>query len=117
MAPKTLITGASGFLGSHLARALGARGDELRVLARRSSDLSPLDGLEFDRATGDVADRRAVRRAMDGIDRVFHVAGRTSLRPADRDIVFAANLRGARVVFESALEAGVERVVHTSTAG
>jgi dihydroflavonol-4-reductase len=117
MASKTLLTGASGFLGSHLARALAARGDELRVLARRSSDLSPLEGLEFERATGDVADRRAVRRAMDGIERVFHVAGRTSLRPADRDIVFAANLRGARVVFESALEAGVERLVHTSTAG
>ncbi len=54
---------------------------------------------------------------MDGVDRVFHVAGRTSLRPADREVVFAANLRGARVVFESALEAGVARVVHTSTAG
>ena len=78
---------------------------------------SPLDGLEFERATGDVTDRRAVRRAMDGVERVFHVAGRTSLRPADRDVVFAANLRGARVVFEAALEAGVERLVHTSTAG
>ncbi len=54
---------------------------------------------------------------MDGVERVFHVAGRTSLRPADREVVFAANLRGARVVFESALEAGVARVVHTSTAG
>ena len=117
MASTTLITGASGFLGSHLARALVARGDELRVMARRSSDLSPLDGLDFERATGDVADRRAVRRAMDGVERVFHVAGRTSLRPADRDVVFAANLRGARVVFEAALEAGVQRIVHTSTAG
>ena len=117
MSGKTLITGASGFIGSHLARALAARGDDLRVLARRSSDLSPIDGLSYERATGDVSDRRAVRRAMDGVERVFHVAGRTSLRPADREVVFAANLRGARVVFESALEAGVARVVHTSTAG
>jgi dihydroflavonol-4-reductase len=114
---KTLVTGASGFLGSHLARALARRGDDLRLLARRSSNLGHLDELDFERATGDVTDRRAVRRAMSGIDRVFHVAGRTSLRKADRAAVFATNLRGARLVFEEALEAGVERVVHTSSAG
>jgi len=115
--PKTLITGATGFIGSHLARALADRGDELRVLARRSSDLEPLAGIEYERATGDVTDRRAVKRAMTGVDRVFHVAGRTSLRAHDREAVFHANLRGARVVFEAALEAGVKRLVHTSTVG
>jgi dihydroflavonol-4-reductase len=114
---KTLVTGASGFLGSHLVRALAERGDELRVLARRSSNLDPLAELEFERATGDVTDRRAVRRAMDGVARVFHVAGRTSLRDRDREAVFAANLQGARIVFEEALEAQVERLVHTSTVG
>jgi len=113
----TLVTGATGFIGSHLARALADRGDNLRVLTRRSSDLSALDGLEFERAIGSVTDRRAVRNAMDGISRVFHVAGRTSLRAADREAVFDTNLRGSRIVFESALEAGVERVVHTSSAG
>ncbi len=113
----TLVTGATGFIGSHLARALAARGDSLRVLTRRSSDLSALDGLEFERAIGSVTDRRAVRLAMDGVTRVFHVAGRTSLRAADREAVFDTNLRGSRIVFESALEAGVERVVHTSSAG
>jgi dihydroflavonol-4-reductase len=114
---KTLLTGAGGFLGSHLARALAQRGDELRVLARRRSNLAPLDGLEYERCTGDVTDRRAVRRAMDGAQRVFHVAGRTSLRASDREAVFDTNLRGARVIFEEALEAGVERLVHTSTVG
>ena len=114
---KTLVTGASGFLGSHLAHALAERGDDLRVLARRSADLAPLEGLEFDRTTGDITDRRAVRRALDGVTRVFHVAGRTSLRGRDRDAVFAANLTGARLIFEESLEAGVERVVHTSTVG
>ena len=113
----TLITGATGFIGSHLARALANRGDSLRVLTRRNSDLSALDGLEFERAIGSVTDRRAVRNAMDGVGRVFHVAGRTSLRAADREAVFDTNLRGSRIVFESALEAGVERVVHTSSAG
>ena len=114
---KTLVTGGTGFLGLHLVRALAERGDQLRLLVRRSSNLEPLEGIEFDRATGDVTDRAAVRRAMAGVDRVFHVAGRTSLRAADRDAVFAANLRGARLVFEAALEEGVERVVHTSTVG
>jgi dihydroflavonol-4-reductase len=114
---RTLVTGASGFLGSHLTRALAKRGDELRLLARRSSNLGQLEDLEFERATGDVTDRRAVRRAMQDVERVFHVAGRTSLRAADREAVFATNLRGAQVVFETALEAGVERIVHTSTAG
>ena len=114
---KTLVTGASGFLGSHLVRALAERGDDLRLLARRSSSLEPLEGIEFERSTGDVTDRRAVRRAMAGVDRVFHVAGRTSLRAQDREAVFATNLRGARIVFEEALAVGVERLVHTSTAG
>jgi dihydroflavonol-4-reductase len=114
---KTLITGATGFLGSHLARALAERGDELRVLARRSANVGLLDGIEFERVTGDVTDRRAVRRAIDGVARVFHVAGRTSLRDRDRADVFAVNHRGALTVFEEALAAGVERLVHTSTVG
>ncbi|HEX2128961.1 MAG TPA: NAD-dependent epimerase/dehydratase family protein [Solirubrobacterales bacterium] len=114
---QTLVTGGSGFLGSHVVRALAARGDELRLLARRSANLDLLDGIEFERVTGDITDRRAVRRAMDGVSRVFNVAGRTSLRGRDREAVFAANLTGARILFEEALEAGAERVVHTSTVG
>src|SRR4051812_36995055 len=100
---KTLVTGGSGFLGSHLGRALAERGDELRLLARRTSNLEHLSPIEFERVTGDVTDRRAVNRAMDGVERVFHVAGRTSLRRRDRSAVFDANLRGARHVFEAAL--------------
>ena len=59
----TLVTGGTGFIGSHLARALAERGDELRVLARRSSSLEALAGIDYERATGDITDRRAVRRA------------------------------------------------------
>jgi dihydroflavonol-4-reductase len=114
---RTLVTGGSGFIGSHLVRALAKRGDELRLLARRSSKLGHLEDLEFERAAGDITDRRAVRRAMKGVDRVFHVAGRTSLRGADRRAVFEINVRGARIVFEEALAAGVGRLVHTSSVG
>jgi dihydroflavonol-4-reductase len=112
---KTLVTGASGFIGSHLARALAERGDELVLLMRRTSDPDPLEGLQYARFTGDVTDRRAVRRAIDGVDRVFHAAGRTSLRRADREAVLEANVKGTRVVLEEALEAGVERAVLTSS--
>ena len=113
----TLVTGGTGFIGSHVARALADRGDELRIFARRSSSLDALAGLEFERATGDITDRRAVRRAVAGVERVFHLAGRTSLRERDRTAVWEANARGARLLFEEALTAGVERIVHTSTVG
>jgi len=114
---RTLVTGATGFLGLHLVRALAARGDALRLLVRRDSDLRPLGDLEFERTTGEVTDRRAVRRAMKGVERVFHVAGRTSLRHSDRRRVFDVNVGGARIVFEEALAARVERLVHTSSVG
>jgi dihydroflavonol-4-reductase len=114
---KTLVTGASGFIGGHVARALADRGDELRLLTRRRSSLDHLADLEFERATGDVTDRRAVRRAMKDVDRVFHVAGSTSMRVAGRERVFEVNVTGTRNIVEEALRAGVERVVHTSSAG
>jgi dihydroflavonol-4-reductase len=115
---KTLVTGASGFVGSHLVRALAARGDELRLLARRDANLEHLDDLEFERTTGDITDRRAVRRAMKGAERVFHVAGSTSMRGGgDRQRIFDVNVGGTIHVVEEALRAGVERVVHTSSAG
>ena len=114
---RTLVTGATGFLGLHLVRALAERGDALRLLVRRESDLRPLGDVDFERTTGEVTDRRAVRRAMKGVERVFHVAGRTSLRHSDRRRVFDVNVGGARIVFEEALAAGVERLVHTSSVG
>jgi len=112
---KTLVTGGSGFLGSHVVRALAARGDELRLLARRGSALDHLDDLGAERTSGDVLDRRAVRRAMKDVERVFHLAGTTSMRPSDRDRVFELNVKGTRIVLEEALAAGVGRVVHTSS--
>ena len=71
---KTLVTGATGLLGSHLVRALVDRGDDLRLLIRRDSDTAALEGVEFERVTGDITDRRSVRRAVEGVDRVFHLA-------------------------------------------
>ena len=112
---KTLITGSTGFIGSHVARSLSRRGDELRVLIRTGSDDGALAGLDFERINGDITDRRAVRRALEGASRVFHVAGLTSMRSGDADRVFEVNQGGTRVITEESLAAGVERFVHTSS--
>jgi dihydroflavonol-4-reductase len=112
---KTLVTGGSGFVGSHVVRALAARGDDLRLLVRRGSRLDHLSDLEFERSSGDVMDRRAVTRAMEGVDRVFHIAGTTSMLPGHREKVFDLNVKGTRIVLEESLAAGVERVVFTSS--
>jgi dihydroflavonol-4-reductase len=112
---KTLVTGATGFVGLHVARELARRGDDLRLLVREQSNLEPLEGIEYERATGDVTDRDSVRRAMKDVSRVFHVAGTTSMRSRDRIRVFEVNVEGTRNVFEEALSAGVERAVLTSS--
>jgi dihydroflavonol-4-reductase len=112
---KTLVTGGSGFLGSHVVRALAKRGDDLRLLVRRGSSLDHLQDLELERASGDVMDRRAVARAMKDAERVFHIAGSTSMRPGQEDKVFDLNVKGTRTVLEESLAAGVERVVFTSS--
>jgi dihydroflavonol-4-reductase len=112
---KTLVTGGTGFLGTHVVRALAERGDELRLLVRRGSTLDHLSDLELERAGGDVTDRRAVRRAMEGVDRVFHLAGTTSMRPDNRGAVFNVNVKGTRIVLEEALAAKVKRAIHTSS--
>jgi dihydroflavonol-4-reductase len=101
-------------VGSHVARALVERGDQVRVTIRERSRLDNLETVAAERVVCDVLDRRAVRRAMRGIERVFHVAGHTSLR-ASREQLFRVNAEGTRIVMEEALRAGVERVVHTSS--
>ncbi|MDP9228663.1 MAG: NAD-dependent epimerase/dehydratase family protein [Actinomycetota bacterium] len=114
---KTLVTGGTGFIGSHLVRELARRGDELRLLIREGREAPHLAGFEFERADGDVCDRSAVRRAMEGVERVFHVAGKTSMRRGDRRRVFEVNVGGTENVMEEALRAGVVRAVLTSSVG
>jgi dihydroflavonol-4-reductase len=111
---KTLLTGGTGLVGSHIARALARRGDDLRLTLRESSRVDNLDGIEYDAVRCDVLDRRAVRRALRDVDRVFHTVGHTSLR-ASPEKLERANVQAARVVLEECLRAEVERVVFTSS--
>src|SRR5207249_2072420 len=93
-----------------------ARGDGVRVAARSKQPPETLAGLDVEPVTCDVLDRRAVRRALKGIDRVFHAAGLASLRDADRARCFEVDVGGTKIVLEECLRAGVERVVYTSSA-
>ncbi len=113
---KTLLTGSTGFLGAHLARRLAERGDDLRLTYREGSDTRSIDGLDVERVRCDVLDRRAVRRALKGVGRVFHAAGMTSMRPADARRLFEVNVGGARTVLGECLRADVGRVIFTSHA-
>jgi dihydroflavonol-4-reductase len=110
----TLVTGASGLVGSHVVRQLVQRGDSLRVTTRARSRMGNLADLDIEKVECDVLDRRAVRRAMRGVDRLFHVAGLTNLR-ADADTLFRINVQGTTTVLEEALAAGVGRCVYTSS--
>jgi dihydroflavonol-4-reductase len=117
VAGKTLVTGGNGFLGSAVVRLLAQRGDELRLTRRRRSRLDNLKDVEHESVQCDVLDRAAVRRALKGVDRVFHLAGLVSMRPEDSERLFEVNVGGTRTVLEECQRAGVERVVYTSSVG
>ena len=112
---KTLVTGGAGFIGSHVARALADRGDDLRLTTRDSTKEENIADLEYERVKCDLLDRRQVRRALRDVERVFHCAGMTSLRSADAERLFEVNVVATRTLLEECLRAGVERVVYTSS--
>jgi dihydroflavonol-4-reductase len=113
MATTTLVTGATGFVGSHVARRLVERGDDVRVTMRPGGRALPAD-LDVRPVSAGITDRRALRRAMQGVDRVFHTAGVTSLRVGEEELDRIC-VGGTRAVLGEALRAGVGRVVCTSS--
>jgi dihydroflavonol-4-reductase len=116
VATRVLVTGATGFIGSHVARHALARGDEVRLAVEDGSPDGTIADLDCERVRCDVRDRRSVRRAVKDCGRVFHCAGVTSVRSQDRDRLFDVNVGGTKIVMEECLRAGVERVVYTSSA-
>jgi dihydroflavonol-4-reductase len=113
---KVLVTGATGFIGSHVAHLLAERGDEVVLGVQADSPDAAIADLDLKRVKLDVLDRRSVRRALTGAERVFHCAGVTSVRPADAERLFEVNVGGTKLVMNECLRAGVERVVYTSSA-
>jgi dihydroflavonol-4-reductase len=111
----TLVTGATGFVGSAVARKLVAEGFSVRALVRPGSPRFHLAGLDLEFATGDLRDAASVRQAMQGIRYVFHVAADYRLWARDPSEIFAANVDGTRIIMEEARRAGVERIVYCSS--
>ena len=112
---KTLVTGATGFLGWHVARQLLDRGDSVRLLARDPSQIRELEGAEVVR--GDLRDPSSLSDAVAGCNVVYHVAADYRLWVRDPAPMYAANVDGTRALLDAARRSGVERVVYTSTVG
>jgi dihydroflavonol-4-reductase len=110
-----LVTGASGFVGSAVARAALARGWRVRVLVRATSPRGNLDQLDVEIVEGDMRDSASMRRALGGVRYLLHVAADYRLWAPDPEEIMRANLEGTRVVMEAALHAQVEKIVYTSS--
>jgi dihydroflavonol-4-reductase len=111
----TLVTGATGFVGSHVARQLAGAGERVRVLARKGSSRALLDGLAVEVHEGDLRDAASVEAAVAGADRVFHVAADYRLWARNPREIYESNVGGTRNLLNAAHRAGVSRFVYTST--
>jgi dihydroflavonol-4-reductase len=111
----TLVTGAAGFLGSHVARQLVARGDEVRVLLRASSTNRAIADLSLEYVTGDLRDPASLDRAMKGVKRVFHVAADYRLWAKRKQDIYDSNVGGTKNLLDAAKRAGIEQLIYTST--
>lgn len=114
---KALVTGANGFTGSHLVKALEQRGDAVVGLVRKTSDLSRLSNANIQLVYGDITDRAALETAMQGVDWVFHTAAYVELGLVDAARMERINVEGTRSVLEAAKAAGVAKLVYCSTIG
>jgi dihydroflavonol-4-reductase len=112
---KVFLTGATGFLGAHVARVLAARGAQLRVLVRPTSDLRNLQDVAADQVQGDLRDPASIERAMAGCDTVFHVAADYRLWVRNPDEMYKSNVEGTRALLSAARKNKIERVVYTSS--
>ncbi len=111
-----LVTGGTGFVGSHVARALVDMGYQVRILRRETSRLDLVHDIACEHVMGDVLDPDSLREAMDGVDWVFHVAAVADYWRSDPDLIYRVNVDGTRHVLEAAEQAGVQRVIFTSSA-
>jgi dihydroflavonol-4-reductase len=111
----TLVTGAAGFLGSHITRQLVARGEDVRVLLRPSSQNRAIADLPLEYVTGDLRDAASLDRAMQNVRRVFHVAADYRLWAKRSREIYDSNVGGTKNILAAAKRAGVEQFIYTST--
>ena len=114
---KALVTGATGFVGGAVARALVRAGVDVRVLARPESHLHNLEGLTVERVVGDLRDPASLRESLTGCQQLYHVAAHYALWAKDPKIFYDINVTGTRNVMEAASAVGIQRTVYCSTIG
>jgi dihydroflavonol-4-reductase len=114
---KALVTGATGFVGGAVARALVHRGIEVRVMARTGADLQNLLGLTVERVEGDLRDQDSLRRALTGCQQLYHIAAHYALWAKDPSIFYDVNVTGTKTLLEAARDIGTDRIVYCSTIG
>ena len=112
---KVFLTGATGFVGHHVAKALAGQGADLRLLARRTSNLANLDGIAGETHVGDLAEPESLRPALSGCDAIVHVAADYRLWVRDPPAMYRANVEGTRELLRLARETRVPRFVYTSS--
>lgn len=110
-----LVTGATGHIGNVLVRKLIQKGEKVRALIWRGEDTTPIAGLEVERVVGDVLDPDSLKAALKGVEKVFHLAGIISIMPGEDSFVRRVNLDGTRNILAAARQAGVRRLVYTSS--
>ena len=111
----TLVTGATGFLGSAVTRALLGRGEVVRVLTRTTSDRTNLDGLNVEISEGDLRDPGSLGLACEGCDTLYHVAADYRLWTPNPEELYESNVEGTRMLMRAAIESGIARIVYTSS--
>ena len=114
---KALVTGATGFVGAAVVRALIKPGVEVRVLARRDSDFSNLQQFKIDGAYGDLRDKGSLRKALAGCGQLYHIAAHYALWARDPAIFYDVNVTGTKNLMEAARDVGTDRIVYCSTIG
>ena len=112
---KTLVTGGTGFVGANVVRALMKRGAEVRALVRPRSDTRNLDSLEVELVAGDLRDRGSLEAALEGCDTVYHVAAMYALWARNPREIYDSNVTGTINILEAAGQAGVQKIVYTSS--
>jgi len=112
---KTLVTGATGLIGSSLVRELVKDGVEVKVMVRENSDTRNIDGLDVEKAFGDIRDGESVKAALQGCDTFYQAAALYVFWTPDSKVLYDINVEGTKIALNAALEQGIEKVVYTSS--
>ncbi|MFT5483856.1 MAG: dihydroflavonol-4-reductase [Halieaceae bacterium] len=112
---KTLITGATGFIGNHVTRLCLERGYDVRVMVMPGEDRSPLDGMEVEIVEGNLLDTASLESAVAGIDKLFHLAALFAIWTKDPNLHYKINVQGAEALLRAAMKTNIEKVVFTSS--